>query len=93
MFYDLAQIIIIDNGLYNDKENLFETDDEVTTILIKKLEDDEIKIKFLNALKSLILINKLQLEMIDETIEMGRILVQKIDDELGLTPDMVNQTE
>tara|TARA_R110000765_G_scaffold251203_1_gene352642 strand:- start:387 stop:1193 length:807 start_codon:yes stop_codon:yes gene_type:complete len=93
LFYDLAQIIIIDDELYDDQENLFETDDEVATILKKKLENDEIKIKFLNALKSLILINKLQLEMIDETIEMGRILVQKIDDELGLTPDMVNQID
>lgn len=31
--------------------------------------------------------------MIDETIKMGRVLVQKIDDELGLTPDMVNKFE
>ena len=85
--------MFFDDELYDDQENLFETDDEVATILKKKLENDEIKIKFLNALKSLILINKLQLEMIDETIEMGRILVQKIDDELGLTPDMVNQID
>lgn len=31
--------------------------------------------------------------MIDETIKMGRVLVQKIDDELGLTPNMVNKFE
>ncbi len=93
MFYDLAQIVILENELYEDKEHLFQTDDEIEAILAKKLENEEIKIKFLNALKSLILINKLHLEMIDETIKMGRILVQKIDNELGLTPEMVNQTE
>ncbi|NCT09495.1 MAG: hypothetical protein GW772_05375 [Flavobacteriia bacterium] len=93
MFYDLAQIVILEDELYDDKEHLFETDDEIETILEKKLENEETKIKFLNALKSLILINQLQLEMIDETIKKGRILVQKIDEELGLTPEMDNQTE
>lgn len=93
MFYNLAQIVILEDELYDDKENLFETDDEIAIILKKKLENEETKIKFLNALKSLILINKLQLEMIDETIKMGKVLVQKIDDELGLTPDMVYKSE
>lgn len=93
MFYDLAQIVIIQDELYDDQENLFETDDEIAAILEKKLENKEVKIKFLNALKTLILINKLQLEMIDETIELGRILVQKIDDELGFTPEKVYKSE
>lgn len=93
MFYDLAQIVILEKELYNDDEGLFETDDEVQAMLEKKLENAETKIKFLNALKSLILINKLQLEMIDETIKRGKILIQKIDDELGITPDMVYKSE
>lgn len=93
IFYNLAQIVMIDKELYEDKDGLFETDSEIDIILIKKLEIDDTKMKFLNALKSLILIYKLQLEMIDDTIEMGRDLVKKIDNELGLTPDMVNQTE
>lgn len=93
MFYDLAQIVILEDEIYDDQENLFETDDEIAAILEKKLENEETKFKFLNALKSLILINKIQLEMINETIKLGRILVQKIDDELGLTPDMVYKSE
>lgn len=35
MFYDLAQIVILVDEIYDDKENLFDTDDEIASILEK----------------------------------------------------------
>ena len=56
----------------------------------RKLEDPENVLRTLNALKTNILMHSYQLEMVEETLEASVDLVKKIDNYLGLTPDMVN---
>ncbi|WP_445749733.1 DUF6090 family protein [Polaribacter sp.] len=92
LFYNNSQITILKNDdLISDKEGLFDTDDEITNFLKNKLDEQETKIKFLNALKALIILNNIHLDLVKETIDLGIELVKVIDLYLGFTPEMVNE--
>jgi hypothetical protein len=92
IFYNYSQITVLkDNDILEDEEGLFDIDDEIAQFLRTKLEDQEMKIKFLNALKALIILNTIHLDLVIETIELGIELVKEIDVYLGFTPEMVNK--
>ena len=79
---------------WKDNETyLLENDSKTSTYLQQKLEDPKNRLQLLNALKTQIAINIIHLEMVEETLQVGKELVQKIDDYLGLTPEMVNHYE
>lgn len=67
-----------------DEEGLFEPDEEVSNFLLTKLGEKESLIKFMNALKSLIIINLYNLELVSEAIELEIILMKEINLYLGL---------
>lgn len=91
-FYNHSQFTIrTDDDFFKDEEGLFEKDVIIEQFLKEKLNTQETKIKFLNALKSLIIISTKHLDLINETIKLETNLVNKIDNYLGLTPEMVNQ--
>lgn len=90
VFYSLSQIELEGLELKNDELNLLFNNEVANSFINKNLEDPKNILELLNALKSTILMYTYHLEMIDETLEAGKDLVQKIDDYLGLTPEMVN---
>lgn len=92
IFYNYSQITVLPNDdLFEDKEGLFETDEEIAQFLETKLGEKESKIKFLNSLKALILLYSNHLDIVNETIELGIELVKEIDLYLGFTPEMVTK--
>ena len=71
-------------------DDLLFIDVKTNQYLKNKLENPENVLRMINALRSFILMNTFHLEMVEETLQAGVDLIQKIDNYLGLTPDMVN---
>lgn len=90
VFYGLSQIILSPEDVNEDEVSILFEDDTANNFIKVKLKNPEHALTLLNALKMLILMNNFHLEMVEETLELGKELVQKIDDYLGLTPEMVN---
>ncbi|MEQ6123636.1 DUF6090 family protein [Pseudotenacibaculum sp. MALMAid0570] len=90
IFSRLSQTILEGTDLSEEQQSLLEYDAKTDAFLRKELEKPENILLLLNALRTHILLNTSHLEMVEETLEIGKLLVQKIDNYLGLTPDMVN---
>ena len=90
VLYGLHQTSLIEMELPKEDRELLWEDQATNEYLLKKLEIPENKLKMLNALKTNILMDDYHLSMVEETLEAGIDLIKKIDNYLGLTPDMVN---
>lgn len=79
---ELAQIELEEEGLDENELGLLENDERIGQFVLKKLENHDVKLSLLNAIKTRILINQTHLELVDETLEIGNDLIKKIDDQL-----------
>lgn len=88
--YSLHQTNLSELELSEEEDDLMIEDDLTNEYLKKKLKDPENVLRLLNALKTNIILDTSHLELTKETLEGGIDLIQKIDNYLGLTPEMVN---
>jgi hypothetical protein len=88
--YSLHQTNLSELELTEAEDNLMKEDDLTNEYLKKKLKDPENVLRLLNALKTNIILDTSHLELTKETLEGGIDLIQKIDNYLGLTSEMVN---
>ncbi len=79
---ELAQIELEEEGLEESELDLLKNDEKIRQFVLKKLEDHDVKLSLLNAIKTRILINQTHLELVEETLEIGDDLVKKIDEQL-----------
>ncbi|MDT7831537.1 DUF6090 family protein [Flavobacteriaceae bacterium S356] len=79
---ELVQIELEEEGLEENELSLLKNDEKIRQFVLKKLENHDVKLSLLNAIKTRILINQTHLELVDETLEIGNDLVKKIDAEL-----------
>lgn len=82
-------------GLYkeNIEENegyLIEKDKELTKYIRKKLKEPKSKLLLINAIRTQISILLNNIEVIEESFDFSKEVIQSIDDYLGLTSEMVN---
>lgn len=76
--------------LTEEQKKLLEYDAKTDDFLKEELKKPQNILRLLNALRTHILLNTSHLEMVEETLEIGKLLIEKIDKYLGLTPEMVN---
>ena len=88
--YSLHQTNLSELELSEEEDDLMIEDDLTNEYLKKKLKDPENVLRLLNALKTNIILDTNHLELTNETLEGGIDLIQKIDNYLGLTSEMVN---
>lgn len=77
-----AQIELEVEDLEDHELGLLKSDVKIRQFILKKLEDHDIRLSLLNAIKTRILINETHLELVEETLEIGDELVKKIDHQL-----------
>lgn len=90
VFAGLHQTNLAELEFEGDEDYLNIEDEKTNEYLREKLRDPENVLRMINALRINIAMDVFHLEMVTETLTEGTALVQKIDDYLGLTPDMVN---
>lgn len=91
VFSSLHQTSLVGEEFEGGEEFLFIDDPKTNEYLKKKLKEPENVLRLLNAIRTNIAMDVFHLDMVNETLEVGDELVKKIDNYLGLTPDMVNK--
>lgn len=90
IFYNLCQTSLDGLALSKEQKKLLEYDAKTDEFLKGELKKPQNILRLLNALRTHILLNTVHLELVEETLETGKLLIEKIDKYLGLTPEMVN---
>lgn len=90
VFSGLQQTSMAELEFKGDEDYLNVEYEKINTYIQLKLEEPENVLRMMNAIRINIAMDQFHLEMVTETLEAGVDLVKKIDDYLGLTPDMVN---
>ena len=91
VFSNLCQTSLDGLALSKEQKKLLEYDAKTDEFLKGELKKPQNILRLLNALRTHILLNTVHLELVEETLETGKLLIEKIDKYLGLTPEMVNQ--
>lgn len=84
---NLSQVSLTSLEMDLDDENLLDVDTELERHIFKKLENLDVKLSFLNAVKTNILIQDYHLIMVEETLDIMDSLIVKIDTQLILLQD------
>lgn len=85
-----AQIEVYEDFIEDDENELLEDSTQLDQTIKKILTTDTAKLDLLNAIKIRINMMTDHYIMAEETLKLSKELIKKIDDYLGLKPDMVN---
>jgi len=91
VFSGLHQTNLAELEFEGNEDYLNVEDQKTNEYLKKKLEEPENVLRMINALRINIAMDIFHLEMVTLTLKEGNNLVKKIDNYLGLTPEMVNK--
>ena len=90
VFNAYSQIIIENDSIFGNEDFILQTDEELNRYLKKKLQKPVSRLQLINAIKIKLQLQQNYLEIVKIALEDSDSLIKKIDNYLGLTPDMVN---
>lgn len=85
-----SEVEVYDEDVKEGEEYLLELDKDISSYLNNILTKTTTKLTLINAIKTKIHLQNTHLILAKETLSMNDSLIIKIDNYLGLTPDMVN---
>lgn len=87
---NLSQLELYEEEIKEGEDYLLNNSEELNLLIAKKLKLPDTKLALLNAIRARINMLSDHQYMAEETLKLCQELIQKIDKDLGLTPDMVN---